>query len=207
MECNVRAKVHPADTLRRLTLAEKEEIVRRFNERVDAAMLKAPPTKEWVKKALSRGGAPRCPVRLRRLSLDIIVQYGDDLADLYCEFPDDVVFAAAYDLFLGYQRPDQLLPISPVEALTEDAWWTDEWGTKWQHVIGGVEHPRGEPAPGLVATGRLRGQGHAGPPCPRAFGGGGASNPHARTVEVLLRVGPTGTLRAAPLPPWNEQNI
>ena len=138
MESNVRAKVHPADTLRRLTLAEKEEIVRRFNERVDAAMLKAPPTKEWVKKALSRGGAPRCPVRLRRLSLDIIVQYGDDLADLYCEFPDDVVFAAAYDLFLGYQRPDQLLPISPVEALTEDAWWTDEWGTKWQHVIGGV---------------------------------------------------------------------
>ncbi len=138
MESNVRAKVNPVDTLRRLSLAEKEEIVRRFNERVDAAMLKTPPTKEWVKKALSRGGAPRCPVRLRRLSLDIIVQYGDDLADLYCEYPDDVVFAAAYDLFLGYQRPDQLLPISPVEALTEDARWTDEWGTEWRHVIGGV---------------------------------------------------------------------
>ncbi len=64
----MRAKVHPVDTLRRLTLAEKEEIVRRFNERVDVAMLKAPPTKEWVKKALARGGDPRCPVRLRSLS-------------------------------------------------------------------------------------------------------------------------------------------
>ncbi len=123
---------------RRLTLPEKEEIVRRFNERVEAAIRAAPDSKEWVRKALARGGAPRCPVRLRRLSLDIIIQYGDDLADLYCAYPDDAVFALAYDLFIGYQNPAQSCPITPVAALTEDSQWTDEWGTRWQHVKGGV---------------------------------------------------------------------
>ena len=121
-----------------MTLAEREAIVRRFNERLEQAQLESPATEAWVRKALRRGGAPRCPVRLKRLSLDVILRYGEALADLFCEYPDDAVFVQAYDIFVGYQAGDCPAPIDPIRVLTEDAEWTDEWGTRWRHAGGGV---------------------------------------------------------------------
>jgi uroporphyrinogen decarboxylase len=138
MESVVPAHARTEDEIRGLTVAEKESLIRRFNERVDAAVRAAPPTKQWVRKALSRDGGPRCPCRLRRLSFDIILRHGDGLADLFCAFPDDTVFALPYDLFIGYQPPEKPSRFNPVEVLTEDARWTDEWGTEWQHAVGGV---------------------------------------------------------------------
>jgi len=84
------------------------------------------------------GGAPRCPVRFRRLSFDVILRYGDALADLFCEYPDDTAGAQPYDIFLGYQPPGRPSRLDPVKVLTEDAQWTDEWGTRWRHAAGGV---------------------------------------------------------------------
>jgi uroporphyrinogen decarboxylase len=124
--------------VRSLPFEEKSEIIRRFNERVEAAFSQSEPTKECVRKALARGGAPRCPVRLRRLSMDVILRHGDALADLFCEYPDHVAYAQAYDLFVGYQPPDRSPRIDPVRAMTENARWTDEWGTQWGHADGGV---------------------------------------------------------------------
>jgi uroporphyrinogen decarboxylase len=121
-----------------LSLPERESVIRRFNERVDRAMAGRAPTKAWVRKALRRGGAPRCPVRLRRLSHDVILRHGDALADLFGRYPDDTVFVSAYDIFIGWQPPDRPDPIDPVRVLTEDAEWTDEWGTGWRHAAGGV---------------------------------------------------------------------
>ncbi|MEW6756320.1 MAG: hypothetical protein AB1505_35915, partial [Candidatus Latescibacterota bacterium] len=110
----------------------------RFNERVDRGMEGAPPTKEWVRRALGRQGAPRCPVRLRRLSLDVILRHGDALADLFCAFPDDALFVVPYDIFLGYPPPGRPGYPNVVEAMTQAAQWTDEWGTTWRHAAGGV---------------------------------------------------------------------
>ncbi len=138
MESAAQRTFRSDDDVRRLTVAEKTVIIRRFSARLDAAMSAAPPTKQWVKQALGRQGGPRCPTRLRRLSMDIILRYGDAMADLFCQYPDDVVFAQPYDLFVGYQSPDQPYPIDPIAALTEDARWTDEWGTGWRHAAGGV---------------------------------------------------------------------
>ena len=126
------------DDVRAMTLAEKEEIIRRFNARVDAAIADSSPSKQRIKQALSRGGAPRCPVRLRRLSLDVILRYGDALADLFCEYPDDAICVPGYDLFVGYQPAERPHRINTIEVLTQDAQWTDEWGTKWGHSTGGV---------------------------------------------------------------------
>ena len=78
-----------------------------LQRRVDAAMVKSSPSKEWVRRAVRRQGAARCPVRIRRLSFDVILRHGDGLADLFCEFPDDAVFLTAYDLFVGYQSPER----------------------------------------------------------------------------------------------------
>src|SRR5450830_1771873 len=89
------------------TPAEKEAAIRRFNARIDASLAKSPPTKEWVRRAVRRQGAARCPVRIKRLSFDVILRHGDDLADLFCEFPDDVVFLGPYEIFVGYQPPDR----------------------------------------------------------------------------------------------------
>ncbi|MCL5097959.1 MAG: hypothetical protein M1608_10625 [Candidatus Omnitrophica bacterium] len=119
-------------------IAEIQTAVERFNSRVDDAMRNKPPTKEWVRKAVRRQGADRCPVRLRRLSYDVILRYGDDLADLFCEYPDDLYCAQAYELFIGYQAPGRAHPIDPLHALTQSAQWTDEWGTGWAHAVGGV---------------------------------------------------------------------
>jgi len=117
---------------------DAHEAIRRFNERVDRAIAERPPSKAWVKSALRRGGAPRCPVRLRRLSFDIILRYGDALADLFCAYPDDAVFTQAYDIFVGHQPPDRAERIDPLRVLTEAAEWADEWGTTWRHAAGGV---------------------------------------------------------------------
>jgi len=123
---------------RQLPLSEMEERVARFEERIYAAQHNHPPTKQWVRDAIHRKGAPRCPVRLRRLSYDIIVRYGDALADLFCEFPDDVIALAPYDIAIGYQPPEQDLRLSTVQALMQAMTWTDEWGTQWAHAYGGV---------------------------------------------------------------------
>ncbi len=120
-----------------LPLSEKQAIISGFEERVSAAMSKTPPTREWVRKALQRQGSARCPVRLKRISLDLILRYGNDLADLYCQFPDDVLWVQPYDYSVGFQPPDKQ-PLNEVEALTTQAEWTDEWGTRWGHAYGGV---------------------------------------------------------------------
>ncbi len=125
-------------TLSELTLQERETTIQRFNARVDQTTADNAPTKDWVRRALRRGGAERCPVRLRRLSLDVILRHGDALADLFCQYPDDVVFAAPYDMFVGHQPGDHPNRVNPLQVLTEQARWLDEWGTEWSHAAGGV---------------------------------------------------------------------
>ena len=66
---------------RALPLDEMQAILFRFEDRTQAALRAKPATKEWVRKALRRQGAQRCPARLRRLSVDVILRYGDDLAE------------------------------------------------------------------------------------------------------------------------------
>lgn len=107
----------------------------RFNQRFDEAHAKAPPSKRWTRRALHRLGATRCPVRLKRMSYDLILRYPDRLADLFTQYPDDALFTQAYEAWSGY-RP--ITPIDPLRALTEAAEWTDEWGTAWHHAAGGV---------------------------------------------------------------------
>ncbi len=123
---------------RNIPLDEMESIVTRFERRIHEAQKAAPPSKEWVRRAFRRQGAPRCPIRLKRLSLDIVVKYGDALADLFCEWPDDVVCITPYDITMGYQPPDKPDRINPVQAMMTEAQWTDEWGTRWGHAYGGV---------------------------------------------------------------------
>jgi uroporphyrinogen decarboxylase len=138
---------------RRLPTREKEAIVGRFEDRVNQAQAAAAPSKAWVKKAIHRQGSGRCPVRIKRLSLDVVLRYGDALADLFCEYADDVVSIIPYDISIGYQAPDKQPRINPVEVLTQDAQWTDEWGTRWGHAFGGCgATPVGHP---LTDLGRL----------------------------------------------------
>jgi uroporphyrinogen decarboxylase len=119
-------------------LHERELLVTRFNERVDAAQQAQPSSKERVRAAVRRQGAARCPTRLRRLSHDVILRHGDALADLFVEYPDDTAFIQAYDFSVGYQAPDARISINAVQVLTTPSVWTDEWGTKWEHAEGGV---------------------------------------------------------------------
>lgn len=123
---------------RSLPIEEMEAIVYRFNKRINAAQQTAPSTKDWVKQAIHRRGPGRSPVRLKRLSLDIIIRYGDALADLFCEYPDDVIQINPYDWAIGYQAPDRKDRINPIEVMMRDAQWADEWGTRWGHAFGGV---------------------------------------------------------------------
>ena len=120
-----------------LSLSEMHAIHSRFNERVSAAFREQSRSKDWVRKALRRQGAERCPLRLRRLSLDVILRYGDDLADLYCQFPDDMAVIYPDEYSIGYQAPGKDR-MDEVQMLTQSAEWTDEWGTRWQHAYGGV---------------------------------------------------------------------
>ena len=106
-----------------------------FNRRYDEAHAKAPPGKRWVRRALHRRGAERCPARLKRLSYDLILRYPDQLADLFDRYPDDVFATQAYEFSVGYKPP---APVDAVRALTEAAEWTDEWGIRWHHAAGGV---------------------------------------------------------------------
>jgi len=107
----------------------------RFNRRYDEAHAKAPPGKRWVRRALHRQGATRCPVRLKRMSFDLLLRYTDELADLFDRFPDDVFATQSYEFSIGYRPP---VPVDPVKALMEAAEWTDEWGIRWHHAAGGV---------------------------------------------------------------------
>ena len=109
----------------------------RFEAGFDRSLLQAPRTKDWVKDAVERRGAPRCPVRVRRLSYDLIVRHGDALADLFLAYPDDVALAQPYEGSIGYRAPGTE-PIDALQVLTEEAEWTDEWGTRWGHAAGGV---------------------------------------------------------------------
>jgi len=127
----------PAD-YRALPLDAMEDIVTRFKERVDAAQLASPPNKERVRKALRREGADRCLTRINRFSTDVIVRYGDALADLLCQYPDDVVFIVPYEFTLGYQPPNRPGRLSNVEALMQEMEWVDEWGIGWKHAADGV---------------------------------------------------------------------
>ena len=131
---------------RALPLSAMEDIVARFKERVEAAQLASPPNKEEVRKALHRKGAERCPVRMNRLTTDVIVRHGDGLADLLCQFPDDVIHVFPYDFTLGYQSPLRPNHLSNVEALMQEKEWIDEWGIGWKHAADGVganphQHP------------------------------------------------------------------
>jgi len=122
---------------RLLPTSAKEALLAKFEERVNRALASAPPSKDWVKKALHRQGSGRCPVRIKRHSLDVVLRYGDALADLFCHYPDDVVSIVPYDIAIGYQLPGKQPRINPVEVLTLEAQWTDEWGTRWGHAFGG----------------------------------------------------------------------
>jgi len=127
-----------ATDFRSLPIDQMEAILARFEARVNAAMTAAPPSKAWVKEAIHRRGSGRCPVWIKRLSLDIVLRYGDALADLFCRYPDHAVRVVPYDIFIGYQPPDRTPRINPVEVLMRDAQWEDEWGTRWGHAFGGV---------------------------------------------------------------------
>jgi uroporphyrinogen decarboxylase len=116
-------------------IAQLRAILDRFNQRFDEAHVHAPPSKRWVRRALHRRGAARCPVRLKRMSYDLILRYPEELADLFTQYPDDALFAQAYEAWTGF-RP--ITPVDPLRALTEAAEWTDEWGTPWHHAAGGV---------------------------------------------------------------------
>lgn len=121
-----------------LSIPEMDAALQRFEEQVNAALLAASPSKDWVKKAVRREGSGRCPVWLKRLSPDIILRHGDALADLFCRYPDDAIRIVPYDLWIGYQPPGQSHRIDPIEVAMRDAEWEDEWGTRWAHAVGGV---------------------------------------------------------------------
>lgn len=123
---------------RDLPLSTMEGIVARFKQRVDEAQAACPPNREWVRKALRREGAGRCPIRMNRFTTDVIVRYGDALADLLCEFPDDVISLAPYDFALGYQPPGRPDRLTNVEAMMQEKSWIDEWGIGWKHAADGV---------------------------------------------------------------------
>jgi uroporphyrinogen decarboxylase len=118
-------------------IGERRATVGRFNDRVDAAEEAAAPTKAWAREAVKRAGAARCPVRLRRLTHDIVLRYPEALGDLFVEFPDDVIHIQPYDMFFGFQSPDAEGTVDPILGLTEAATWVDEWGTGWEHAVGG----------------------------------------------------------------------
>jgi uroporphyrinogen decarboxylase len=120
-----------------IPVEERRATIGRFNDRVDAAEAAAAPTKAWARAAVGHAGAPRPPVRLRRLTHDIVLRHQDALADLFVRFPDDVIHVQPYDMFFGYQAPGAAEPLDPIRCLTEAATWVDEWGTRWEHAAGG----------------------------------------------------------------------
>lgn len=126
------------DDFRALPFSDMQAIVNRFDQRVNEGLKRAPATKEAAKRAVRQKSAPYCPCRLNRLSYDVILRHRDALADLFYEFPDDIVFIAPYHLFVGFQPANKPDPIIPLKVLMEESQWTDEWGTRWAHACGGV---------------------------------------------------------------------
>ncbi len=122
-------------SFRELPLAEMEARVARFEAAVKDAQLASAPSRELLKKAVTRQPVERCPVWLRRVSPDLVIRYGDALIDLFAEFPDDLGRVSPYDLMVGYKPK---VKISPVEAMMTNAEWVDEWGVGWKHIVGGV---------------------------------------------------------------------
>jgi len=120
---------------RQLPLAEMERRVARFEEAVWAAQIAAPPNHALLQDAVKRKNAARCPVWLRRVTLNLVIRYGDALIDLYQEFPDDLGRVAPYDLMVGFNPK---VKITPTEAMMTDSEWISEWGVGWKHVVGGV---------------------------------------------------------------------
>jgi uroporphyrinogen decarboxylase len=127
----------PADPSgwRHLPLEEMERRVARFDEAVWAAQIAAPPNHALLKQAVKRQQAARCPVWLRRVTLDVVIRYGEALIDLYTEFPDDLGRVSPYDLMVGYKPK---VNITPTEAMMTNAEWVSEWGVGWKHIVGGV---------------------------------------------------------------------
>ncbi len=108
---------------RSLPIAEMEAILTSFEQRTSAAQAASSPSKHWVKRAIRRQGDGRCPVWIKRLSLDIVLRHGEALADLFCRYPDDVdvdllarqfggriSFCGAIDLqqMLAYGTPSEI---------------------------------------------------------------------------------------------------
>lgn len=75
---------------------------------------------------------------MQRLSQDVVVRYGDALADLFCRFPDDLIHIQPYEFCLGYQPPDCPNRLDELQVLMQPGEWLDEWGTRWGHARGGV---------------------------------------------------------------------
>ncbi len=131
---------------RRLPLGRMEEIIARFNDRVEAVQRAHEPDRQWVSDAMRRRGAARCVIRVKRLSLDAIVRYGDELADVFCEMPDDALTFAPYEWSVGFQPATRVERVNTVQALLKEYRWVDEWGARWAHAADGVgaiqvEHP------------------------------------------------------------------
>lgn len=126
------------ERFRELPLAEVRRIVTRFEDRLNEEQGRAAPSRKLVHDAIHHNGAPRCPVRMKRLSTDIILRYGDALSDLFSEFPDDLVMTPAYDFSIGYQPKDRAPRIDPLEVMTKSGTWVDEWGVRWGHSADGV---------------------------------------------------------------------
>jgi uroporphyrinogen decarboxylase len=112
-------------------------VIARFQARFDESQVRAQPSKEWVRASLERKGAPRCPVRLKRTSYDLLARHGDALGELFRAYPDDLVLTQPYESFIGFRGPG-MDPVDTIRAFTEEAEWTDEWGTSWGHAAGGV---------------------------------------------------------------------
>lgn len=92
-----------------LSLDEREAIISRFSEKVGNALLKSPPKKHFVRNALCRKDSPKCITRILRLSLDGIIRYGDDLANFFCEYPDNILSPHPYDIFVGQRQSGAVL--------------------------------------------------------------------------------------------------
>lgn len=119
-------------------ITDKHAVLSRFERRVADAVEAAPPSKTWVADAVRRRGSGRCPVWINRLSIDIVLRYGDALADLFCRYPDDAVRVVPYEFAIGFQAHGRQPRIDPVDVLTRSAEWEDEWCTRWGHAQGGV---------------------------------------------------------------------
>lgn len=131
-------KIRQDESWRDAPLSELKATVARFEQRIRDAQVATGPTRETVRRAIRRNWSGRCPSWSKRLSMDVVVKYGDDLADVFCEYPDDIVRLAPYEMWIGHQPADRADRIDPVEVLTKDAEWTDEWGTRWGHSSGGT---------------------------------------------------------------------